>query len=406
MELTKKISNHNFKAFLWHATFLAFAKNFMDVDTIIPSMVAAAGGGAVHIGILTAIMMGGSKFTQIFYAPYISSKSYKKKYLLIGITTRVFALYGLGLLLYLLQGKQQTYALGLIFFFIATFSLAGAFANISYVDILGKSITQNKRKTFFSTNQIISGLIVLGSAFLVKHLLAWKEYPENYAFMFFIGATLLFIATIGFWNIKEVISSSLKIGGLKAFFKVMETEFKQNKKLGYFLGFINTQGIATSFLHFIVLYAKETFHTDSADVGTYLIYKVTGIVLMSIFVLLGAKKIKYNLLLYSNVMLSLGMVIFTYVITDAHSIKYIFVLGGIVFSLFNISMNGLLLEISRNENRALYTGFTGAGNILPAIFPLIGGVLISQFGYPIFFGFFMVIILLSAFFIFKINCEK
>ncbi|BFN38037.1 MAG: hypothetical protein PWP06_541 [Candidatus Marinimicrobia bacterium] len=406
MELTKKISNHNFKAFLWHATFLAFAKNFMDVDTIIPSMVAAAGGGAVHIGILTAIMMGGSKFTQIFYAPYISSKSYKKKYLLIGITTRVFALYGLGLLLYLLQGKQQTYALGLIFFFIATFSLAGAFANISYVDILGKSITQNKRKTFFSTNQIISGLIVLGSAFLVKHLLAWKEYPENYAFMFFIGATLLFIATIGFWNIKEVISSSLKIGGLKAFFKVMETEFKQNKKLGYFLGFINTQGIATSFLPFIVLYAKETFHTDSADVGTYLIYKVTGIVLMSIFVLLGAKKIKYNLLLYSNVMLSLGMVIFTYVITDAHSIKYIFVLGGIVFSLFNISMNGLLLEISRNENRALYTGFTGAGNILPAIFPLIGGVLISQFGYPIFFGFFMVIILLSAFFIFKINCEK
>jgi MFS family permease len=224
--------------------------------------------------------------------------------------------------------------------------------------------------------------------------------------MFFIGATLLFIATIGFWNIKEVISSSLKIGGLKAFFKVMETEFKQNKKLGYFLGFINTQGIATSFLPFIVLYAKETFHTDSADVGTYLIYKVTGIVLMSIFVLLGAKKIKYNLLLYSNVMLSLGMVIFTYVITDAHSIKYIFVLGGIVFSLFNISMNGLLLEISRNENRALYTGFTGAGNILPAIFPLIGGVLISQFGYPIFFGFFMVIILLSAFFIFKINCEK
>jgi MFS family permease len=406
MELTKKISNHNFKAFLWHATFLAFAKNFMDVDTIIPSMVAAAGGGAVHIGILTAIMMGGSKFTQIFYAPYISSKSYKKKYLLIGITTRVFALYGLGLLLYLLQGKQQTYALGLIFFFIATFSLAGAFANISYVDILGKSITQNKRKTFFSTNQIISGLIVLGSAFLVKHLLAWKEYPENYAFMFFIGATLLFIATIGFWNIKEVISSSLKIGGLKDFFKVMETEFKQNKKLGYFLGFINTQGIATSFLPFIVLYAKETFHTDSADVGTYLIYKVTGIVLMSIFVLLGAKKIKYNLLLYSNVMLSLGMVIFTYVITDAHSIKYIFVLGGIVFSLFNISMNGLLLEISRNENRALYTGFTGAGNILPAIFPLIGGVLISQFGYPIFFGFFMVIILLSAFFIFKINCEK
>lgn len=138
MELIGKISNHNFKSFLWHATFLAFAKNFMDVDTILPSMVVESGGGALHIGILTVIMMGGSSFTQIFFAPFISNKSYKKKYLLLGINTRVFALFGLGMLLFLLQAGQQVYVLWLIFFFITTFSLAGAYNNISYVDILGK----------------------------------------------------------------------------------------------------------------------------------------------------------------------------------------------------------------------------------------------------------------------------
>ena len=78
MALTKKISTHNFKSFLWHATFLAFAKNFMDVDTIIPSMIVEAGGGAMHIGILTAIMMGGSSLTQLFFAPFVSNKTYKK----------------------------------------------------------------------------------------------------------------------------------------------------------------------------------------------------------------------------------------------------------------------------------------------------------------------------------------
>jgi len=78
MTLPRNISNHNFYAFLWHAGFLAFAQNFMDVDTIIPAMLIESGGGAVHIGIMTAIMMGGSSFTQLFFAPYISNKSFKK----------------------------------------------------------------------------------------------------------------------------------------------------------------------------------------------------------------------------------------------------------------------------------------------------------------------------------------
>jgi MFS family permease len=406
MALTKKISVHNFKSFLWHATFLAFAKNFMDVDTIIPSMIVDAGGGAMHIGILTAIMMGGSSFTQLFFAPFVSNKHYKKKFLLFGINTRVFAILGLGALLFLLQGNQHGYILWLIFFFITTFSLAGAFTNISYVDILGKSVNQDKRKTFFSTTQIISGVIVLSSAFLAKRLLEWKEYPVNYAFMFFTGAILLLIATAGFWSIKEVVPSRLKISGIKAFFNVLKTELKENKKLGYFLGYINTQGVAISFLPFIILYAKETFNTQSSDTGVFLIYKVIGVVFVSVLVLLGAKKVKYNLLLFSNVILSLSLVTLALFIKDAASIKYIFVLGGIVFSLFSMSMNGLLLEVSGNENRALYTGFAGAGNILPAIFPLIGGSIINAFGFKAFFVLFMIIIVLAAFFIYKIDCKK
>jgi MFS family permease len=81
-------------------------------------------------------------------------------------------------------------------------------------------------------------------------------------------------------------------------------------------------------------------------------------------------------------------------------------LGGIVFSLYTMTMNGLLLEISGNENRALYTGFAGAGNILPALFPLLGGTLIQLFGFKAFFALFMIIIASAAFFIFKIDCKK
>jgi MFS family permease len=90
-------------------------------------------------------------------------------------------------------------------------------------------------------------------------------------------------------------------------------------------------------------------------------------------------------------------------VTDLH---YVFLLGGIVFSLYNITMNGVLLEVSGKENRALYAGISGAGNILPVLFPLMGGWLIDHLGFQSFVGVFVFFALLSVYFIFKIDCKK
>ena len=157
---------------------------------------------------------------------------------------------------------------------------------------------------------------------------------------------------------------------------------------------------------FVVLYAKEIFAAKSTDTGTFLLFKVIGIVFISALVLMGAKKLKYNLLLYSNVGLSLILGMMPLFITDISWLKYIFVMGGLVYALYTMTMNGLLLEISGNETRALYTGFAGAGNILPALFPLVAGTIIELLGFQAFFVLFIIIISLAAFFIFKIDCKR
>ena len=406
MTLTKKISQHNIRSFLWHAGFLAFAQVFMDVDTVIPSMLIESGGTAFHVGLMTAIMVGGSSFTQLFFAPFLSNKPHKKKYLLTGINLRIFSLLALGTMLFYLNGHHSFSLLWLIFVLITVFSLSGAFANISYIDIIGKSILQEKRKSFFSTRQIISGTIILLSAFLAKKTLTLADFPVNYSYMFYIGGTLLLIASLGFWSVKEVSPSVLRIKGITHFFGVMKKELKENKKLVYFLGFINTQGVAISFMPFVVLYAKDMFKAGSSDTGNFLIFKVIGVVSVSIMILLMAGKTKYKLLLYLNVLLSLTVVLFTYFITDVQLIKYVFIIGGIVYSIYSITMNGVMLEISGHENRALYAGFAGAGNIMPTLFPLFGGLLIGLFGFKIFFLLFVVMILSSLWFIKKMNCKK
>ncbi|HDO26661.1 MAG TPA: MFS transporter [Bacteroidetes bacterium] len=406
MILTQKISNRNFYSLIWHAGFLAFARNFIDVDTVIPAMLVDAGGKAVQIGIMTAIMLGGSSITQLFFAPFISNYSFKKPFLLIGINSRIVSLLALSIILFYSTQMHGRYALWLIFIVITVFSLGGAFANISYTDILGKSINMKSRKPFFSVKQVITGAILFISALLAKRVLTITGYPVNYSYMFFIGFAALFIASLGFWNLKEVIPSKLTVKNPKHFLQLIRGELKQNGRLGYFLGFINTQGISITLLPFVILYAKENFQTQSADTGSFLLYKVIGSVATGLLLFALSGKYKYRYLLYSNVFLTFIIPIILLFSPGLPPFYMLFFVGGIVFAIYGITMNGVLLEVSGTENRALYTGIAGAGNMLPALFPLFGGWLIKHYGFQPFFILYILIVFSSLFFIHKLNCKK
>lgn len=406
MKLTHAISKRNFYSLLWHAGFLAIAQNFIDVDTIIPAMMVDAGGTAIHIGILTAIMLGGSSFTQLIFAPFISNYFFKKKFLLLGINSRIIALLVLGIILYYSSGFEGNYEIILIFLLITIFSLGGAFANISYTDIMGKSLDESSRKPFFSIRQVVTGLILLSSVFLARYVLNRANYPVNYSYMFFIGFLALSVASLGFWNLKEVVPSKMQVKGPRHFFQIVRNELKQNSKLGYFLGFINTMGVSISLLPFVILYAKEYFDLQSENTGNYLLFKVMGGVLIGLLLFTLKGKYKYRYLLYLNAGLSVVLPLIMIVLPDFPPFYLIFFAGGIIFAIYNITMNGVLLEVSGTSNRALYTGIAGAGNILPALFPLLGGWIINQFGFRPFFILFMMVILSSFYFIYNLKCKQ
>ncbi|MCF8380284.1 MAG: MFS transporter [Bacteroidales bacterium] len=406
MELTANISKHNFFSFLWHGIFLAFAQNFMDVDTIMPAMLIESGGGAMHVGILTAIMLGGASITQLFFAPIISNYNYKKKFLLFGINARMSAVLGLAFLLLFSSSLRDKQVLYLIFLLISIFSIGGAFANVSYTDIFGKSVLAERRKTFFSIRQVVIGSGVFFSALLARKVLASAGYPDNYTRMFFIGFLTLSIASLGFWKIKEVVPSRLKIKSFGHFIAFFKQELRENDRLKHFLAYVNTQGIVISLMPFLLLYAKQ--HNDGGvnQTGQFLLFKVIGTVLAGLAIFLFRDKIKYRNILNLNVLLAIIAPVLILIFATRIPVTPFFILGGIVYSLYSISMNGVLLEVSGTENRSLYTGIAGAGNILPAIFPLLGAWIINNYGFPAFFVLFIVIVSSSLLFIYKLNCKK
>lgn len=404
--IDQEVSAKNFASLIWHASFLALAQSFLDIDTIVPAMIVEAGGTAIHVGIMATILTGGSSFTQILFAPYISNKEFKKKYLLFGINSRMIALLGVGSLLFLMSESGQAFILPLIFFFITIFAVGGAFANISYMDIVGKTLLKESRKAFFSSKQMVTSAILIVSAFWAKAVLTGSSFPTNYGNAILIGFLALSLASLGFWNIRETIPASLKIKSFGEYLRTMKTELKQNPKLGYFLGFVNTQGLVIGFLPFLILYGKETGDMGPQGTGTLLIFKITGSVMLSLLIFLLNKKIRYQTMMYSNTVLALTLPLLMLIMGPAAPLNLIFLAGGVVFSLYAISMNGVLLEISGDQNRAIYAGFAGAGNILPAVFPLLAGSLIRGAGFNSFFITYMILISISLFYIYKIKCQK
>ena len=406
LSLTANISKVNFRAFIWHGIFLSLASNFMDVHTIIPSMLIKAGGGAILLGILTTIMVGGSGLMQIVFASFLSNKMHKKIPLIAAISLRVITLLLLALILFKSEAIGSNLLILSIFILITIFSFSGSFASISYTDIMGKSIIDTKRKKFFSLKQVISSVGIFASAIIVRSLLKSFSYPDNYGILLLIAGILLFVASLGFWKINEISIEVKKKRSFLQFFKMIPQEISQNPNLKNYLFIINFLGLGFSFIPFMILFAKKNFELSASLIGNILLFKIIGMLITSLILYKRSKQFEYKKLLYFSFVFGVSLPILSLIFSDNYFVyQLIFVLSGVFITAFGIARNGILVEISNNENRAIYAGISGAGSILPTIFPLIAGILISIWGYNFTFIVVSLFVVTSFVFIRNLNCR-
>ena len=60
----------------------------------------------------------------------------------------------------------------------------------------------------------------------------------------------------------------------------------------------------------------------------------------------------------------------------------VFLIIGAAISAYKISGESILIEISNEQNRPLYSGIYGTLNLTVVLFPLMIGILITNFGFP------------------------
>jgi MFS family permease len=396
----------NFFALLWHAIFLALASNFMDVDTIIPAMLIKAGGGKIHLGFMTAIMLGGATVLQLVFAGFISHRPRKKKFLLLGINLRIVALFALSVLFFYSGLLVDGLLILLIFVFISQFSFSGAFANISYVDIVGKSLYGADRKAFLSAKQIVFSVGFFTSAVSARHLLARLAFPDNYTLLFLLAATLLFIASLGFWCLREKPTQVRPKVRLREFFALIPPAVKSDRNLKYYLLLINSLGLGLSVLPFLIYLAKENFGLSGSLIGNFLLLKTIGMLSAGYVLFRLSGRFTYRSVLLASIVLAVAVPIGALLLQGSPKLySFIFIFSGIFMTTYKTAIEGILLEISTDDNRATYAGISGAGSILTTVFPISAGFLLEAFGYlPVFVGV-SVLVAASGVFVMKLDCQ-
>ncbi len=406
--VTRRDEKRNYHAFLWHASFLALTITFTDINTIMPSLIVKAGGTDFHLGMLTAVMIGTPILGELLFASYLYLKPRKKAFLLLGINTRVLILVAFALLLKAGDSFPGIVLIALIIVLMLLFSIAGTFAGISYTDILGKSISGELRQRYFVRRQILTSSAFLLSALAAREILVTFSWPENYFVLFALAAVLLFVASLGFWMIRErpvrVQGSS---GNFLQVLRCIPATLRSHPALRNYIIMNNLTGFGLALLPFYISLAKESYGLTGEQIGVYLLLQYVGMIVSNILWAQVVKRRQFlgvskGCILFGTVLPVAALVLSQY---SFSAFLPVFFFMGFSLSARRIGFDGLFLEITDDENRALFKGIVGATSLSVALFPLIAGGLIMIVGFvPVFL--FSAVMIGSSLYFLKAICPS
>ncbi len=372
-------------SFWWHMGFLSFASTMFGTNTVVSAYLNKVYHSPILIGIVTSILMGLPAITQLLFANFLRSKKFKKPYLIFGIITRASTLFMLSVVAFFIVSNSVWGIIAIVGLFVI-FATTGSFAGIAYMDLLGKTIPNEKRYYFFPVRQVFAGLASLLAGILVKYTLDAFDFPHNYSMLFLFAAISLAMATGFFWFLKEPPGEiEPRISTIKTI-KSIPSLLKDRKLFWYEIVQI-LSGINLMVLPFYTVYTMNKFGNI---VGNLVIFQVLGMIFSNLLWAILAKHFGNVIIAKIAALLAASVAISISFLPSLAWYYVLFVVIGFVLGARGVFMDAYLIEIAPEKKRVMYVGIRGTIGFVGSLFSLFGGFFVGAFGFfPIFiFAFF------------------
>lgn len=383
----------NRHALYWHSFFLAVTMSFTEINTVMPALVLEAGGGETAVGALTAIMKGLPLVTQLLFASFLHTRRRKKPALLFGINLRVVALAAAGAGIAFMGTDRSI--IPVVFLTMSLFALSGAFAGVSYTEIMGKVVDQAHRRTFFVNRQTATALGLLVSAVATRVFLGATAFPDGYVLLFAMAAGFLLIASAGFWVIHEPAAPPSASGvdgkpGILTALRTVPRILSGDSNMRSLIVAVNLGALGFTAIPLLTALAHDRYPVEPATVGWFVMIQVIGQLGANLIWSRVIRRGGFRLVLRAELillasLLPLSLVVSAFAPLWAYAALYLIV--GSILSAHRLGVEATLVQISPDDSRALYAGVFGAANLGTALMPLVTGSLVSTLGFvPVFAG--------------------
>ncbi len=343
---------------------------------------------------------------QLYAAFHAQSYPYMLKYLRRVFLSRFLAWFFIGVAIIFIGDSYPTITLICIGIGLFVFSFSAGFGAIYFREIVAKIFTHKFRGKTMAMRQFFSafGSIISGAA--AGYVLQTQEAPLSYGILFILSSILMGLGYAAFGAVDEPIKEKVSKKE-RSFLLFLQNAFKILKEDKRLQNQVITFLFAYSYLFalpFIILDAKQSITLDGKSIGMLITAQMIGAMFSNI--VWGKLSSKGLNRLISNI--TILMFIFAISLAFIGGSLYLYML---IFFIIGAAMDGnriasgnLILIISPEEKRPIYTALQMNIVSIGIFFSIVGGIILSISSFTFLYSF--TIVMLCGAFIGSLKLEE
>lgn len=362
----------------------------VDSATIVASLVYQLTGSVFAVGWASAVLRLGWLLPQLVVGFLAQHAGRRMPFYVIGAFGRAICLILIAALLAVAVGLPSAWAAAAFLLLWTLYAFISGIVAVPYNDIVGRSIPSRARSRMLALRFFGGGILALGVAAIVHHLLATQTLHTAYALTFAMASALMLGSSVTFVSAGEptpVSSPTEPPASFGAFLNDGWQVFRADDRFRLFL-FTQWLGGATLMVLPFYVVAATRLGLRPEDVAVLLGAQTAGSLASNVlWGRIGDRYGKLRLLQMVGI-LRLTPPLGALVILTTASIgagwklmlfAVLFVVIGALINGMTIGYLGYLMEISPNERRPAYSAYFNALTSPAALLPLAGAAIVTAF---------------------------
>jgi len=390
-----------------HGFFVSIATTIAEAHTILPLIITYFGGGAILVGLFSSLLRGGAIVVQLYAAFHAQAYPHMQKYIRRVFLSRFLSWFFIGVAIIIFGEDNPNLTLFFIGLGLFIFSFSAGFGAIYFKEIIAKVFTKDFRGKSMATRQFFAAFGSLLSGASAGYIINTFDAPFSFGMLFIVSS---FLMGIGFWAFGTIdepikVKTSKKENSFKKFLKNSFILLQNDKKLQIQIStFLLTYSYLLS-LPFIIIDASSKIDITGTAIASIITAQMIGAMISNIIwgklSSIGQNTLvaKVTIMLYSFIIL---MALFS---TNLYTYMFMFFLVGAAADGFRLSSTNLIINISPEDKRPVYTAIQSNIISIGIFFPVLGGIILSFTSYNFLYMLTIFLLIIAYIFSFKLKEE-